>query len=120
MSLSQTGSFDLLQGLLFSILMIACIVPFFLFFYFMQGRVLGVSVPRAGRRIGSSLPSVLARVLGVPGILDVSHRAFHVFLATCIRALMSWMEFSGNQKMGREKKTLRLGLEAGWDWDLNT
>jgi hypothetical protein len=80
----------------------------------MQGRVLGVfgTARRAGRRIGSLLPSVLARVRGM---VDVSHRAFHVFLATCIRALMSWMEFLATKKWEERKKTLRLGLEAGWD-----
>jgi hypothetical protein len=48
-------------------------------------------------------------------MVDVSHRAFHVFLATCIRALMSWMEFLATKKWEERKKTLRLGLEAGWD-----
>jgi hypothetical protein len=71
----------------------------------------------AGRRIGSSLPSVLARVRGM---VDVSHRAFHVFLATCIRALMSWMEFLATKKMGREKKNPPTWARGGMGWDLNT
>jgi hypothetical protein len=90
------------------------IVPFFFCFYFIQGRVLvlGILVPRGG---ALSLPSVRALVLGVPGIEDVLHRAFHCSSVSCLQALMSWTELlGGNQKMGR-RKILRLGHGRVWD-----
>ena len=42
-------------------------------------------------------------------MVDVSHRAFHVLLATCIRALMSWMEFLATKKWEERKKPSDLG-----------